>query len=103
MMTGKRPTDSMFDRGFNLHKYAQMALPEQVNEILDPKLVKNIQETAFAWVWALDYVISAVMKIGVDCSMSTPKDRMSMSDVVSKLNLVRDIIQGTQSRVGLLL
>ncbi|GKV42860.1 hypothetical protein SLEP1_g50222 [Rubroshorea leprosula] len=29
MMTGKRPTDSLFEGGLNLHNYAKTALPDQ--------------------------------------------------------------------------
>ena len=29
MITGKRPTDSMFDEGLNLHNYANVAWPNR--------------------------------------------------------------------------
>ena len=42
MIIGKRPIDSMFSEGYsmfseglNLHKYASMALPNRVMEIMD--------------------------------------------------------------------
>jgi len=39
MLTGKRPTDELFDDGFTLHKYVEDALP-QIGEILDPDLTR---------------------------------------------------------------
>ena len=44
MITGKRPTDSMFDGGLNLHNYASIAWPNRVLEIADPKLLNNNDE-----------------------------------------------------------
>uniref|UniRef100_A0A2N9GDF6 non-specific serine/threonine protein kinase n=1 Tax=Fagus sylvatica TaxID=28930 RepID=A0A2N9GDF6_FAGSY len=44
MITGKRPTDSVFEGGLNLHNYAVMALPDRVMEIVDPKLLNNVDE-----------------------------------------------------------
>lgn len=41
MFTGKRPTDSMFKDGLNMHKFVEMALPEQINEILDPLVLSG--------------------------------------------------------------
>ena len=40
MITGKRPTDSMFDEGLNLHNYANVAWPNRVLEIV-PKTFKQ--------------------------------------------------------------
>lgn len=41
MFTGKRPTDDMFKEGLNLHKFAESALPNRVNEIVDPILFQE--------------------------------------------------------------
>ncbi|GKV21213.1 hypothetical protein SLEP1_g31210 [Rubroshorea leprosula] len=45
MMTGKKPTDNLFQGGFNLHHYARMTLPDQIVEIVDPKLVQEAEAT----------------------------------------------------------
>ncbi|XP_028102997.1 receptor kinase-like protein Xa21 [Camellia sinensis] len=44
IVTGKRPTDSMFEEGLNLHSFARMALPDHVMEIADPVLQENDKE-----------------------------------------------------------
>ena len=44
MITGKRPTNPMFEGGLNLHNYASMALPNRVMKISDPKLLNNADE-----------------------------------------------------------
>nr|GEU32879.1 receptor kinase-like protein Xa21 [Tanacetum cinerariifolium] len=46
MMTGKRPTDPMFQEGLNLHSYVQMAFPDHVMEIVEPTLLSAYEEAA---------------------------------------------------------
>lgn len=81
MMTGKRPTDSMFQEGHNLHHFAQMSLPNKVTDILDNVLLQDNEEC----------LISAV-KIGVACSLESPKDRMRTSDVFRELNVLKGLL-----------
>ncbi|CAL5341691.1 unnamed protein product [Camellia sinensis] len=99
MMTGKRPTDSMFGEGLSLHKFARMALPDRVMEVLDPKLLNNDEEEAavVANNTRKEVCLVSLIQIGVACSMETPRYRMDISDVVHELNLVRDILQATQA------
>ncbi|EXB51262.1 putative LRR receptor-like serine/threonine-protein kinase [Morus notabilis] len=39
MFTGKKPTDDMFKDDMNLHNFVSLALPQHVEEILDPKIL----------------------------------------------------------------
>ncbi|GFZ03047.1 leucine-rich repeat protein kinase family protein [Actinidia rufa] len=39
MFTGKRPTDNLFKDGMNLHSFVMRALPDQVMEIMDPRIL----------------------------------------------------------------
>ncbi|XP_028084243.1 probable LRR receptor-like serine/threonine-protein kinase At3g47570 [Camellia sinensis] len=48
IVTGKRPTDRMFEEGLNLHSFVRMALPDHVMEIADPVLLENDKEEAGA-------------------------------------------------------
>ncbi|KAI8010428.1 Serine/threonine-protein kinase Nek2 [Camellia lanceoleosa] len=97
-MLGKRPTDSMFEEGLNIHSFAKMALPQRVMEIVDPVFLNNEKEEARAIEMAaatatnktwepiqvnngdkmVESLISMV-KIGVVCSIDSPQDRMSTS------------------------
>lgn len=79
MMTGKRPTDSMFHEGHNLHHYAKIALSNTVTDILEDVLLHDNKEC-----------LISVVKIGVACSLDSPKDRMSTSDVLRQLQILRD-------------
>ncbi|KAA8539435.1 hypothetical protein F0562_026127 [Nyssa sinensis] len=118
MMTGKKPTDPMFEDGMEHHSFARMALPGIfLLEVLTgkrPKLNDDVLDLHnFARKALPDSVIEIVdpillkeikeestvkclislVKIGVACSMESPQDRMKIKKVIRELNLINDILQ----------
>ncbi|XP_010269667.2 PREDICTED: probable LRR receptor-like serine/threonine-protein kinase At3g47570 [Nelumbo nucifera] len=90
MFTGKRPTDEMFKDGLNLHCFAKkMACPERVMEIMDPHLQMKEDTRGRTLEWLV-----SVVKIGVACSMDSPRDRLEIRDVVTKLHSIRKVYEG---------
>ncbi|KAL9381573.1 hypothetical protein Peur_027230 [Populus x canadensis] len=84
MITGKRPTDSMFRDGLELHSYVKMALPDRVDDVADPKLLTEVDQGK-----GTDQIVEcliSISKIGVFCSEKFPKERMDISNVVAELN-----------------
>nr|XP_023892073.1 probable LRR receptor-like serine/threonine-protein kinase At3g47570 [Quercus suber] len=100
MITGKRPTDSVFEGGLNLHNYASMAIPDGVMEVVDPKLLNNVDEVLGNHNGCLANKIKecliSMVKVGVACSMELPQERWDISKAISELHLVRDIILGAR-------
>lgn len=113
MITGKRPTDPMFEEGLNLHNFVKMFLPDNVLDVLDPIILNNIEEQTAASASeeqmagtassdngsrngnkGKDCLIS-MLKLGVACSMESPEDRMDMNSVVLELHSVEGILQRT--------
>ncbi|XP_059667962.1 putative receptor-like protein kinase At3g47110 [Cornus florida] len=111
MFMGKRPTNDMFKDGLNIHKFVAMALPERVLDTVDPSLFfeeeNNLDETEEANEIEeaaamnnnepqdsarsrMEECLVSVMKIGVSCSNSLPRDRMPMNVVVNRMNVIRD-------------
>ncbi|KAL9225482.1 hypothetical protein vseg_001399 [Gypsophila vaccaria] len=100
LLTGKRPTDTIFQEEYNLHTYAQTAFPDNIMEIIDPTLINDIinekvedtreilQATSYRRVECLVCVIS----VGIACSKYLPQDRMRLSDAISKLQGARDVL-----------
>uniref|UniRef100_A0A7N2LKD2 non-specific serine/threonine protein kinase n=1 Tax=Quercus lobata TaxID=97700 RepID=A0A7N2LKD2_QUELO len=91
MITGKRPTNCVFEGGLNLHNYASMALPNRVIEISDPKLLNNCGDTD-----RTEECLISMVKIGVSCSMELPQERWDIIKALSELYLVRDILHGAR-------
>ncbi|KAF3455898.1 hypothetical protein FNV43_RR00540 [Rhamnella rubrinervis] len=120
MFTGKRPTDEMFKDGFNIHHFAKMGLPERLLQIVDPTLFPiEAEETATTSVGRerdefdieaqkeskrSEYLsvmdtntkecLHSVLKIGLACSMESPKDRMTMEKVIRELYFVKNAFLG---------
>ncbi|THG05143.1 hypothetical protein TEA_012949 [Camellia sinensis var. sinensis] len=80
MFTGKRPTDNVFKDDLTLHILVESALPDQVPEIVDPRILSEHEPRS----WLKDNLVS-VLRIGVACSMESPRDRMQIQDVVNVL------------------
>ena len=78
MIIGKRPTNSMFSEGLNLHKYASMALPNRVMEIMDPKILNNDDEVIgnnkCSTTNRTEECLISIVKVGVACSMMLPQE-----------------------------
>ncbi|CAN4126353.1 unnamed protein product [Withania somnifera] len=101
MLTGKKPTDDAFPNGVNLHNYAKMAFSTgRVMEIVDPMICHNLQEeeTSNSKIGerkAKDYIkecLISMCKIGIVCTMDSPKERMGISDVVKELQSVKETL-----------
>ncbi|KAJ8617372.1 hypothetical protein MRB53_013558 [Persea americana] len=102
MLTGKRPSDDMFENNLNLHQFAKMALPERVMEIIDRQLLSHENEVIRQseihnkLKSIMHETLVSLMKIGVSCSNDSPRERMEMKDVVIELHKVRDFYLGAE-------
>ena len=96
MLTGKRPSDDMFENNLNLHQFVKMALPERVMEIIDRQLLSHENEVIRQseihnkLKRIMHETLVSLMKIVVSCSNASPRERMEMKDVVIELHKVRD-------------
>nr|GEW74749.1 receptor kinase-like protein Xa21 [Tanacetum cinerariifolium] len=102
MMTGKRPTDSMF-QGLNLHSYVKTALAHDMIAIVEPTLLdtnkydEKDEEKACkvneekSWNKIEECVISWAT-IGVACSVESPKDRMVLSKAIEELLRIKGVL-----------
>ncbi|KAK2373507.1 putative LRR receptor serine/threonine-protein kinase [Trifolium repens] len=96
MLTGRRPTDEMFIDGQNLHMYVEIPFPNDVMEILDPHIVPRDEEAATiedgnSWniIPTIEKCLVSLFRIGLACSMDTPKARMNIADATRELNIIR--------------
>ncbi|GLT26036.1 hypothetical protein SLA2020_011260 [Shorea laevis] len=100
MITGKRPTDSLFQDNFTIHQFVKTALPERVMDILEPSLLQEVQDDAHSGarnrgtkVCMLESLV-AVARVGVLCSMASPNERMEMKEAIAELRAIKDKFVG---------
>ncbi|CAO2142475.1 unnamed protein product [Urochloa humidicola] len=98
MLTGKRPTDDIFRDGLNLHKFVESAFPQNVNEILETSLVQefDVEEArqgsnnGSQALFGMETCILQLAKLGLKCSVDSPKDRPAIQDVYSEVVTVKE-------------
>ncbi|KAK7274145.1 hypothetical protein RIF29_15222 [Crotalaria pallida] len=105
MLTGKRPTDSMFGEGLNLHNYCKMAIPERITEIVDScLLIPSTEEQKSVTQHVMENnIIECVVslaRIGVACSQEFPAQRMGIKDVITEFHAMKQMLLNTWYRPG---
>ena len=124
MFLGKRPTDEMFKDDLNLHNFVKMALPERLFQIVDPTLlIREVEEIPTATMATREYnneneieadevnqgnfnhcqveanvykCLVSVLKIGLACSVESPKERMNMEEVSKELHSIKNAFLGSR-------
>ncbi|KAM7491931.1 hypothetical protein LguiA_034852 [Lonicera macranthoides] len=105
MMTGKRPTDPIFEGSHNLHNFARTALPDHLMEMAAESMLLNSDEVAkninnknqVKDARSKKDCFISVIKIGVACSMESPHDRMDIANVIRELHSVQIILSAIQT------
>ena len=99
MFTGRRPTYDIFQDGLTLLDFVNTSLSERVMEIVDLHLLLGHEKDR-----KMEYM-ALVLRIGVICSIESPRDRMQIGDVLNKLHSIKNLflkeaIQEGRERAG---
>ncbi|CAI8588373.1 unnamed protein product [Vicia faba] len=96
MLTGRKPTDEFFEDGENLHDFVANSLPGNLINILDPGLVSRNTEEKIQDEICENLIptideecLVSFFRIGLNCSMEPPKERMNIVDVTKELSIAR--------------
>ncbi|CAJ1930860.1 unnamed protein product [Sphenostylis stenocarpa] len=99
MLTGRRPIDEMFEDGLNLHNYVKISIPNYLSQIVDPTILlpKGFKEAANYQNLppmhpTVEKCLLSLLRIALACSMESPKERMSMVDVIREMYLIKSSI-----------
>ncbi|KAG5589248.1 hypothetical protein H5410_039762 [Solanum commersonii] len=114
LCTGRRPTDEIFKDGLNIHQYVKSHLPRRVTEIADASLLLAYEEHNIFEDYASDleekailqddeYIsklntstiiqerLISIIKIGLFCSSSSPRDRMPISIALKEIHTIKNL------------
>ncbi|CAI0540140.1 unnamed protein product [Linum tenue] len=84
MLTRRRPIDESLKDGLNLHNFVNAALLGQgstIAEVVDPTLRNELLLGRIS-----EKALICMLEIGVACSFDSPQERLSISEVLSRLN-----------------
>ncbi|CAN0838038.1 Probable LRR receptor-like serine/threonine-protein kinase At3g47570 [Linum grandiflorum] len=88
MITGKRPTDEMFNDNCSLHQLCKRASPDNIQDITDPFLFEESFEERQVKKHRRGCLVSLI-EIGVKCCAESPADRMSIHQVIIELGAIK--------------
>uniref|UniRef100_A0A251UDG8 Protein kinase domain-containing protein n=1 Tax=Helianthus annuus TaxID=4232 RepID=A0A251UDG8_HELAN len=98
-MTGKHPTDDIFNEDLCLHKFASRALLDNVIDIIDVNILNLYQDDRIVLqnneenAKKIEECLTLTIKIGVACSMDSPTQRMDVKKVVRELQRILDTLE----------
>jgi serine/threonine protein kinase len=99
LLTGKCPTDEMFTNGLNLHRFVESVFPQKIGEILDPCIIPGFEDDGDLYnslehgnsaTAGVESCILHLVKLGLSCSVETPKERPSMQDVYTEVITIKE-------------
>ncbi|CAA0841359.1 Probable LRR receptor-like serine/threonine-protein kinase [Striga hermonthica] len=85
VFTRKRPNDEMFTENLNLRTFVKEYMPNGVLDIIDPNLLSPGDDGTTKKVECL----SSILELGLNCSLESPQERMSIKDVVVALKRIK--------------
>ncbi|XP_021802242.1 probable LRR receptor-like serine/threonine-protein kinase At3g47570 [Prunus avium] len=101
LFTRKRPTDEIFQGSVNLHNFVKTALPNQVEQIVDPVLVQergegiistdnNLNGDSTRAFINIQESLIAILEVGVACSAELPRERLDIRDALAEMCRIRN-------------
>nr|XP_043633261.1 receptor kinase-like protein Xa21 [Erigeron canadensis] len=94
VMTGKKPTDEIFNEDLSLHKFAYVALPDQVINVIDGNVFATQCTKGNAQ--KMEECLAKTVRIGVSCSVDSPSQRINIDTVVHELFHVRGALENLE-------
>lgn len=88
MLTGKRPTDSMFSNGLNIVSLVERNFPSQILDVIDSRLIDeyNGLETENL---AIFQCLQSLLRVALLCTRQSPRERINMREVASKMHAIK--------------
>ncbi|XP_030544200.2 probable LRR receptor-like serine/threonine-protein kinase At3g47570 [Rhodamnia argentea] len=87
VITGKKPTDEIFDAAMRLRQWVGAAIPDRVLDIVDSNLLST--NHADPTPSKLESIVLSILELGLECSRDLPGERMDMETVTVKLNKIK--------------
>ncbi|KAH7657218.1 Non-specific serine/threonine protein kinase protein, partial [Dioscorea alata] len=101
LFTRKRPVSDAFKDGLSLCDFVKMAFPDRVMDIVDPSLMleqdqlgglsNNVVNQRDEHARRFHECLVSVLKLGLSCSNSLPRERMNMQDVAVEIRVIRHV------------
>ncbi|CAL4961952.1 unnamed protein product [Urochloa decumbens] len=108
VMTGKKPTNAMFNDEMSLREWVNQAFPSRLAHVVDQDILlrdeeatssRDIQQVGLSSGedspnnWSC---IEQVVDLGLQCSRDSPEERLTMKDVAAKLARIKECLPSSR-------
>lgn len=100
VVTGKKPTNTMFSEELSLREWVSQAIPSKLAHVVDHTILLDEEATSSGDVQRADWscegspsrwsCLAQILDLGLKCSCDLPEERVSMKDVAAKLARIKE-------------
>lgn len=87
IITGKKPTDEMFQGDMTLIKWVTASFQDKIMEIVNDRLLVTIKAGRNATL--AESILLSTIKLGLECTKEAPEARIDMKDAAVKVNKIK--------------
>ncbi|CAM0945264.1 unnamed protein product [Alopecurus aequalis] len=101
ILTGKRPTDSIFMEGVDIVNYVENSLPEKIFLVIDAHLVaesKKLAQEMKVPENATCQCLLSLLQVALSCTCPSPSERLNMKQIASKMHAIRTAHVGREDQ-----
>ncbi|CAM8985757.1 unnamed protein product [Rhodiola kirilowii] len=98
LITGKRPTDDMFNNEMSIRSFSERAIPDNIEQIVDQCLVNELRENSTTQrnpeqfkLQCHTFLVSFV-EVGISCTSVSSKDRMAIQSAIRCLKGIKEAV-----------
>lgn len=98
-VTGKRPTDSIFQEGSNLHEWVKSQYPCKIEPVLEQSLLRYAPHGSVVpsnRLWC--DVLLELIELGLMCTQYSPLIRPTMDDVAHEMARLKQYLSGPSEK-----
>lgn len=92
MLTGKRPTDPLFENGLNIVKFVEDGFPDQMLRIIDDVLQEECKPlTASSTIPEREVYqrLCSLVEVALSCTRPHPSDRINMRQAAARVRAIQ--------------
>ena len=92
MLTGKRPTDLIFEDGLDIVNFVGGKFPDQILDVIDVHLKEEFKEFSEAGMASEDPVFKSLvslLQVALSCTRQFPSERANMRETASKIQAIK--------------
>jgi hypothetical protein len=91
MLTGKRPTDHLFDNELNIVSFVERNFPDQMLDVIDTPLREECNATQVNVVTenGAYQCLFSLVQVALSCTRQLPGDRTTMREAASRIHAIK--------------